>query len=143
MWKSSGNGRAMVAADIGCDIHPYGEYGFWLTIRKDMLQPTQKGEREEALAVFRDIIDTVKVWDSVGSVRVQQLAEDGIRALLSSSKAEGEMRERVRKLEAVLGTMVEEFEDATYDMNDGSQSPYRRGLCADARATLSPKESGK
>lgn len=105
--------------------------------------PTQKGEREEALILARlrkEAAWQVDHYDGAPCSELLIAAADTIERLLSSSKAEGEMRERVEKLEAVLRTMVEEFEDATYDMNDGSQSPYRRGLCADARAALSPKK---
>ena len=130
---------------------------------------TQKGEREEALKVCpfcggdaglrhhrlgqrwqwcvvctsSDTVCYVGPESQWFDTEAEAIDAWNRRPLLSSSKAEGEMRERVAKLEATLSTMVEEFEDATYDMNDGSQSPYRRGLCADARAALTPKESGK
>jgi hypothetical protein len=52
--KRRGDGRTMIAADIGCEMHPYGEYAFYLTIRHDMrpaasVAPMTTQEETEAL----------------------------------------------------------------------------------------------
>jgi hypothetical protein len=105
-----------------------------------MTTPAQKGEREEALEAAERIVqlgDTRSIMDG---------GELVARALLSSSKAEGEMREALKAHEKWEADLI--LSDATvpqslWDCLIEVQALRNEALYPAEPAALSPKEAGK
>jgi len=123
---------------------------------------TQKGEREEALIarLRKEAAWQADYYAGAPCSEILSEAADTIERLLSSSKAEGEMREALEKLFVLMDAADDALDKDTYDQNvrdnfdapDDAEYVVRSGTTRKCnavfvaieklRGTLSPKKDG-